>query len=184
MRLKDITEAEEKLFIVQVTDLEFKGTEYVVSLSPRRLSPNIGDAVPVTKDEWETCVFREILQEETFRKRFSWGSEEKPKYRSKLIKYIPDAKDLIPVYVQVTNKNFGLTDVKKFFTKDGIKILLTEKGRYSVQYSKDFQYYNILYIRKEDLERAEILISSLKNQIDIGFAEPDRRTSASDRLTY
>ena len=62
MRFKNITEAEEKLFIVQVTDLEFKGTEYVESLSPRRLSPNVGDAIPVTKDEWETCVFRNCLE--------------------------------------------------------------------------------------------------------------------------
>lgn len=185
MKFKDLNEAnEEKLFIVQVTDLEYKGTEYVESLYPRRLSPVIKDAIPVTKDEWETCFMREYLQGQTFRKRLSWGSEEKPKYRTKLIKYIPDVKDLIPFYVQVTDKNFGLTDVKKYFTKDGVKILLTEKRRYSEQYSRDFQYYSVLYIRKEDLEKAEILISSLKNHIDIGFAEPDRHTSASDKLTY
>lgn len=187
MKFKNLNEAEEKLFVVKVTDLETKRIEYVKTLNRNLVFPltvRLEEALPVTKDEWERCALREILAEKTFWKRLSWGSEEKPKYRCTLIKYIPDAEDLIPVYVQVTDKNFGLTDVKNYFKKAGIKILVTEKGRYSLQYSRDFEYYSILYINESDLEKVEELIKSLNNHIDIGFAEPDRRTSASDRLTY
>lgn len=188
MKFKDLNEAnEEKLFVVKVTDLEYKGIEYVRTLncsSAFPLTPLLKEALPVTKDEWERCALREKLAEKTFWKRLSWGSDEKPKYRCTLVKYIPNAEDLIPVYVQVTDKNFGLTDVKSYFKKAGIKVLVTEKGRYSLQYSRDFAYYSILYINESDLEKTEELVQNLKNHIDIGFAMPDRRVSASDKLTY
>ena len=188
MKFKDLNEAnEEKLFVVKVTDLEYKGIEYVRTLNCNAaspLTPLLKEALPVTKDEWEHCALREKLAEKTFWKRLSWGSDKKPKYRCTLVKYIPNAEDLIPVYVQVTDKDFGLTDVKNYFKKAGIKILVTEKGRYSLQYSRDFEYYSILYINESDLEKVEGLVKSLNDHIDIGFAVPDRRVSARDKLTY
>lgn len=187
MKFQEINETQEKLFIAQVYDMQYKTTYYVRTLdynSVFSLTPVISEALPVTKEQWESCYLREMLLKKTYRKELSWGSEDKQKYRLKLTKYIPDVKDLIPVYVQVTDSHFGLTDVKKYFKKSGIAVLITEKGRYSLQYSRDFKYYSILYIREQDLETAEALVKSLKNQIDIGFAEPDRRVSASDKLTY
>lgn len=190
MKFKNLNEAEtsEKLFIVQVTDLEYKETEYLASLNPNRhvfsnLSPLIGEALPITKEEWESCVMKEYIEEKTYMKKGSWGYDEKKKYRAKLVKYIPNAKDLIPVYVQVLNKQFGLTDVKKYFKGSGIKIIVTESDKYYPQYG-DAVKFSILKIREEDLEKTEQLVKNLKNHIDIGFACPDRRTSASDKLTY
>lgn len=187
MKFKNLNEADtsEKLFIVQVTDLEYKETEYLTSLNPNRyissnLSPLIGEALPVTKEEWESCVMKEYIEEKTYTKDRYF---EKKKYRIKLLKYIPNAKDLIPVYVQVVNKQFGLTDVKKYFKGSGIKIIVSETDKYYPQYG-DAVKFSILKIREEDLEKAEQLVKSLKNHIDIGFACPDRRTSASDKLTY
>lgn len=187
MKFKNLNEAEtsEKLFIVQVTDLEYKGTYYVSSLNPNRyissiLSPLIEDGLPVTKEEWESCVMKELIEEKTYTKDKYF---EKKKYRTKLVKYIPNAKDLISVYVQVLNKEFGLTDVKKYFKGSGIKIIVTESDKYYPQYGNAVKF-SVLKIREEDLEKAEQLVKNLKNHIDIGFACPDRRTSASDKLTY
>lgn len=188
MKLKTLlneAETSEKLFIVQVTDLEYKKTEYLTSLNPTRnisliLSPLMEDGIPVTKEEWESCVMKEYIEEKTYTKERYF---EKKKYRTKLVKYIPNAKDLISVYVQVVDKHFGLTDVKKYFKGSGIKIIVTESDKYYPQYG-DAEKFSILKIREEDLEKAEKLVKNLKNHIDIGFACPDRRTSASDKLTY
>lgn len=190
MKFKNLNEAEtsEKLFIVQVTDLEYKSTEYLASLNPNchvfsNLSSIIDNALPITKEEWESCVMKEYIEEKTYMKKGSWGYDEKKKYRTKLVKYIPNAKDLISVYVQVVDKHFGLTDVKKYFKGSGIKIIVTESDKYYPQYG-DAVKFSILKIREEDLEKTEQLVKNLKNHIDIGFACPDRRTSASDKLTY
>ena len=187
MKFKNLNE-DEKLFIVKVTNLENKSTYYVRTLNSSSefisLTSDASEALPVTKEQWECCYLREVLSKKTYRKSLSWGSEDKQKYRCTLTKYIPNVKDLIPVFVQVTNKNFGLTDVKNYFKKADVKILMTEKGRYTDRYSDKFISYDILYINEMDLETVEDLVKTLKSQIDIGFAEPDRNTSACDKLTY
>ena len=180
-------EKTEKLFIVKVTDLEYKDVEYVKILNCNvafPLTPLAQEAIPVTKEQWENCALREKLQEKTFWKKLSWGSEKKPKYRLTLVKYIPDVKDLIPVYVQKNNPHFSLSDVKNYLKKAGVKVLLTEKGRYSDRYSSEFHYFDILYFRESDLETVEDLVRTLKTQIDIGFACPNRNVSACDKLRY
>lgn len=126
---------------------------------------------------------RERIETETY-KTYKVVVQSKKKWKAKLIPYVPNINELIPINVVQNNKQFKYSDVKSYFKKAGIKILFEEKRSYKTLYGSRVTY-NTTYIDNQDLEKAEDLIDKqLKNQIDIGFAWPDKHTSASDKLKY
>lgn len=122
---------------------------------------------------WEFPITK---QDDYSNRRFSITLIKMPMFNS---------HDVFSLYYQKQGHpgELTLSQVKRDLKNLGVNIITTRTDSYYLQYSKRAFEYVEFVISNEYADTVIQYVNSAKSQCDIGFQEPDRRHSASDKLT-